>query len=210
MRAPVFKPLFFQVKPLPCGAAQKASLPAQLRPKRASAAIIFTSTKYAGGHPTRLNLSGTCMFAPHSEVRELEYLAKTSAPWGRTAPQPCTAWQRNEKTAKDQRPSAKSPRRKQPIDVAQGPTGARPHVGAHPPPRFPPKVRPGRHFEGAATRGPASWYWQRGVAGRGATFCPPRRLKRPLHPRKVARRFAGPGSNGARSCSSRAPKTTSR
>jgi hypothetical protein len=35
MRAPVFKPLFFQVKPLPCGAAQKASLPAQASPNRA-------------------------------------------------------------------------------------------------------------------------------------------------------------------------------
>ena len=38
MRAPVFKPLFFQVKPLPCSAAQKVSNagPVQLEPRLGS------------------------------------------------------------------------------------------------------------------------------------------------------------------------------
>src|SRR5262245_3320688 len=78
MRAPVFKPLFFQVKPLPCGAAQKVSALPPRRPTRAWEAIFLCLLEYVRDHPSGPKPAGPCVFTLGPEVRGLNTIRKPS------------------------------------------------------------------------------------------------------------------------------------
>jgi len=99
------------------------------------------------------------------------------------------------------------------LNTAQGPGVLDPR--ASPPPQSPPR-RPQGWPPGMPKRRPRTPLPRRcrdaphraGEAIGQQAVISPRRLKRPLGPRKVARRFSGLGSSCARSCSSRARKTT--
>src|SRR5262245_20386530 len=93
-----------------------------------------------GGHPTRLTLSGTCVFAPHSEVRELEYFAKTSAP--SLGPDRAAALHSPAEEREDRQgpaPLCREPEAEAAHRCGPRSTGARPQLGAHPPRVFPPR-----------------------------------------------------------------------
>jgi len=153
MRAPVFKPLFFQVKPLPCGAAQKASNAGPAQPEPRLGRNNSDLQKYVRDHLSPLNLSGTCRFALRSEVRKVEYFSKPC-----TLGPPRAAVLESLAHERKNRPAATV--LLQSLQGGGSPIDGLKVDGCSTPdpapltPAFSPKVRPGRHVHGVPRAAP--------------------------------------------------------
>src|SRR5262245_24261168 len=99
MRAPVFKPLFFQVKPLPCGAAQKVSTLTPRRPTHASENNISTPCRVYARSSIGTKTAKTFRVYAGSRSQRLKYSSRTKHFGGRTGRQSWPTLPTNEKTA---------------------------------------------------------------------------------------------------------------